>query len=73
MLELWEVRSLLDREIGGGPKGPATQNFPPPAGKKPDAVAVHQTTAESALLYRYVSHLYEITKRLTNMYGKIKR
>jgi acyl dehydratase len=36
----------------GGPKGPATQNFPPPAGKKPDAVAVHQTTAESALLYR---------------------
>ena len=37
----------------GGPKGPATQNFPPPAGKKPDAVVSHQTTTESALLYRY--------------------
>jgi len=38
----------------GGPKGPATRNFPPPAGKKPDAVVSHQTTPESALLYRYV-------------------
>ncbi|PMD17544.1 Thioesterase/thiol ester dehydrase-isomerase [Hyaloscypha hepaticicola] len=36
----------------GGPKGPATENFPPPQGKKPDAVVSHQTTAESALLYR---------------------
>jgi len=36
----------------GGPKGPATQNFPPPEGKKPDATVTHQTTAESALLYR---------------------
>lgn len=56
----------------GGPKGPATQNFPPPAGKKPDAVAVHQTTAESALLYRYISHISKI-KVSTNIYGKIKR
>jgi peroxisomal enoyl-CoA hydratase 2 len=37
----------------GGPKGPATENFPPPQGKKPDAVVSHQTTPESALLYRY--------------------
>jgi peroxisomal enoyl-CoA hydratase 2 len=37
----------------GGPKGPATQNYPPPEGKKPDVVAEHQTTKESALLYRY--------------------
>jgi len=36
----------------GGPKGPATQNFPPPEGKTPDAVVSHQTTKESALLYR---------------------
>jgi len=36
----------------GGPKGPATENFPPPAGKKPDAVVTHQTNKESALLYR---------------------
>ncbi|EPE24902.1 Thioesterase/thiol ester dehydrase-isomerase [Glarea lozoyensis ATCC 20868] len=36
----------------GGPKGPATQNFPPPEGKKPDATVSHQTTLESALLYR---------------------
>jgi len=36
----------------GGPKGPASQNFPPPEGKKPDFVVSHQTTAESALLYR---------------------
>lgn len=38
----------------GGPKGPATENFPPPKGKKPDAVVIHQTTPESALLYRYI-------------------
>jgi hypothetical protein len=37
----------------GGPKGPATENFPPPKGKKPDAVVSHQTTPESALLYRH--------------------
>ncbi|KAG9247988.1 HotDog domain-containing protein [Calycina marina] len=36
----------------GGPKGPATENYPPPKGKKPDAVVEHQTFAESALLYR---------------------
>ena len=36
----------------GGPKGPATENYPPPKGKKPDAVVEHQTNAESALLYR---------------------
>jgi peroxisomal enoyl-CoA hydratase 2 len=36
----------------GGPKGPATENFPPPKGRKPDAVVSHQTTKESALLYR---------------------
>jgi peroxisomal enoyl-CoA hydratase 2 len=39
----------------GGPKGPATENFPPPQGKKPDAVVSHQTTPESALLYRYAN------------------
>ena len=38
----------------GGPKGPATEAYPPPAGKKPDAIVEHQTTKESALLYRYV-------------------
>ena len=39
----------------GGPKGPATQNFPPPKGKEntPDAVSSTQLTAESAHLYRY--------------------
>jgi acyl dehydratase len=36
----------------GGPKGPATQNFPPPKDKKPDVVFECQTTAESPLLYR---------------------
>jgi len=36
----------------GGPKGPATENFPPPKGKEADVVVSHQTTAESALLYR---------------------
>ncbi|CAG8976765.1 hypothetical protein HYALB_00008423 [Hymenoscyphus albidus] len=36
----------------GGPKGPATQTFPPPKGKKPDAVVSVQTNEETALLYR---------------------
>ncbi|PKS10611.1 hypothetical protein jhhlp_002365 [Lomentospora prolificans] len=36
----------------GGPKGPATENFPPPKDRKPDAVIEHQTSPESALLYR---------------------
>jgi acyl dehydratase len=36
----------------GGPKGPATQNFPPPKGRKPDLVFEDQTTAETPLLYR---------------------
>lgn len=35
-----------------GPKGPVTQNFPPPKGKAPDAVLEHQTSTEAALLYR---------------------
>jgi acyl dehydratase len=36
----------------GGPKGPATVNFPPPKGKKPDVVFEDQTNRETALLYR---------------------
>lgn len=36
----------------GGPKGPATENFPPPKGKQPDLTLEHQTNANSALLYR---------------------
>lgn len=36
----------------GGPKGPATVNFPPPKGKKPDYVLEHQSNKQSALLYR---------------------
>jgi len=36
----------------GGPKGPKTVNFPPPANKKPDFTHVHQTTNETPLLYR---------------------
>ncbi|KAE8411079.1 hypothetical protein BDV36DRAFT_289052 [Aspergillus pseudocaelatus] len=36
----------------GGPKGPSAVNYPPPQGKKPDAVHIVQTTAETALLYR---------------------
>lgn len=36
----------------GGPKGPATPNYPPPAGKTPDATFEVQTTKETALLYR---------------------
>ncbi|KAK2749303.1 hypothetical protein FQN55_003628 [Onygenales sp. PD_40] len=36
----------------GGPKGPSTVNYPPPAGKQPDAVHVFQTDASTPLLYR---------------------
>lgn len=36
----------------GGPKGPATENYPPPKDKAPDATIEVQTTAESAMLYR---------------------
>jgi peroxisomal enoyl-CoA hydratase 2 len=36
----------------GGPKGPASVNFPAPKGKKPDAVDEQQLSAEAALLYR---------------------
>lgn len=34
--------------------GPATVNFPPPEGKKPDAISVTQLTPSSAHLYRLV-------------------
>ncbi|KAI1376349.1 Thioesterase/thiol ester dehydrase-isomerase [Hypoxylon crocopeplum] len=36
----------------GGPKGPATENFPPPKGKKPDVEFEDQTNAQTPLLYR---------------------
>ena len=38
----------------GGPKGPATQSFPPPKGREqsPDVTHVNQLTSDSALLYR---------------------
>jgi peroxisomal enoyl-CoA hydratase 2 len=36
----------------GGPKGPATQNFPPPKGKEPDLRFENQTDEGTALLYR---------------------
>lgn len=36
----------------GGPKGPSTVNYPPPEGKKSDAVHTLQTAKESAHLYR---------------------
>lgn len=36
----------------GGPKGPATQNFPPPKGKAPDLTFEDQTDRGTALLYR---------------------
>lgn len=32
--------------------GPKTVNYPPPAGKAPDATRITQTTKETALLYR---------------------
>ncbi|ROV89956.1 hypothetical protein VMCG_10105 [Cytospora schulzeri] len=36
----------------GGPKGPATVNFPPPKGKQPDVTFEDQIGKEAALLYR---------------------
>lgn len=36
----------------GGPKGPATVNFPAPTDRKPDVTFELQTTPETALLYR---------------------
>ncbi|EAU36260.1 conserved hypothetical protein [Aspergillus terreus NIH2624] len=36
----------------GGPKGPKAVNYPPPEGRKPDAVHVVQSTPETPLLYR---------------------
>jgi peroxisomal enoyl-CoA hydratase 2 len=36
----------------GGPKGPATENFPPPKGKKPDARHEMQLKLETPHLYR---------------------
>ncbi|KAI0874115.1 Thioesterase/thiol ester dehydrase-isomerase [Hypoxylon argillaceum] len=36
----------------GGPKGPATANFPPPKGKTPDVEFENQTTEQTPLLYR---------------------
>ncbi|KAL7628601.1 hypothetical protein AAE478_000116 [Parahypoxylon ruwenzoriense] len=36
----------------GGPKGPATVNFPPPKDKKPDLEFEVQTNAQTPLLYR---------------------
>lgn len=53
----------------GGPKGPATQNFPPPQGKKPDAVVSHQTTRDSALLYRYVKNFLGIPLKYVCLKG----
>ncbi|KAJ5611664.1 hypothetical protein N7528_008769 [Penicillium herquei] len=43
---------LVGQGNWGGPKGPATVNFPPPQGKAPDAVHVVQTNMETAHLYR---------------------
>ncbi|KAH8695390.1 putative peroxisomal dehydratase [Talaromyces proteolyticus] len=36
----------------GGPKGPSAVNYPPPQGKKPDAISIDQTGQETAHLYR---------------------
>jgi acyl dehydratase len=36
----------------GGPKGPATESFPPPRDRKPDVVLEHQSSRQAALLYR---------------------
>ncbi|KAI1190075.1 Thioesterase/thiol ester dehydrase-isomerase [Nemania serpens] len=36
----------------GGPKGPATENFPPPKGKAPDVEFENQTTEQTPILYR---------------------
>ena len=47
--------------------GPATVNYPPPEGKKPDAVHVVQTDMETAHLYRYVlMTLFRIATTPTN-------
>ncbi|KAL1610231.1 hypothetical protein SLS60_001896 [Paraconiothyrium brasiliense] len=53
---------IYTREVGsgfyvgqggwGGPKGPKTVNFPPPANTPPTATRITQTTLETALLYR---------------------
>ncbi|KAJ5785601.1 uncharacterized protein N7503_010813 [Penicillium pulvis] len=43
---------LVGQGNWGGPKGPATVNFPPPEGKTPDAVHVVQSSMETAHLYR---------------------
>lgn len=37
----------------GGPKGPSTKAFPPPEGRRPDAVFELKLTPETALLYRW--------------------
>lgn len=36
----------------GGPKGPKTETFPPPEGKKPDVTYENHTNEETAILYR---------------------
>ncbi|KAI1368660.1 Thioesterase/thiol ester dehydrase-isomerase [Xylaria arbuscula] len=36
----------------GGPKGPATENFPPPKEKTPDVEFENQTTVQTPVLYR---------------------
>ncbi|TID25212.1 Thioesterase/thiol ester dehydrase-isomerase [Venturia nashicola] len=36
----------------GGPKGPKDPAYPPPTGRKPDAISTLQTTLETAHLYR---------------------
>lgn len=36
----------------GGPKGPSTEAFPPPEGRRPDGVFKLKLSAEAALLYR---------------------
>jgi len=36
----------------GGPKGPATPNYPPPKDRSPDVIATQQIGPEAALLYR---------------------
>ncbi|KAJ5679099.1 hypothetical protein N7462_007343 [Penicillium macrosclerotiorum] len=41
---------LVGQGNWGGPKGPATVNFPPPQGKSPDAVHVVQSNMETAHL-----------------------
>jgi peroxisomal enoyl-CoA hydratase 2 len=57
-----ETGELYSRAIGsgffvgqgnwGGPKGPKTQSYPPPEGKKPDVVYEHPISLEAAHLYR---------------------